>query len=47
MMEAAMAQDNENRPQPIEVHADHPFIFAIQHVPTGECLFLGRVTDPR
>ncbi|HXC01332.1 MAG TPA: serpin family protein [Opitutaceae bacterium] len=34
-------------PQPIEVRVDHPFIFAIQHVPTGECLFLGRVTDPR
>jgi serpin B len=45
MMETAMA--NENRPEPIEVHVDHPFIFAIQHVPTGECLFLGRVTDPR
>jgi serpin B len=47
MMEMATAQPNEFRPQPIEVHADHPFIFAIQHVPTGECLFLGRVTDPR
>jgi serpin B len=32
---------------PIEVRVDHPFIFAIQHVPSGECLFLGRVTDPR
>jgi serpin B len=47
MMEAAMAMQDQNRPQPIEVHADHPFIFAIQHVPSGECLFLGRVTDPR
>jgi serpin B len=36
-----------NPPKPIEVHVDHPFIFAIQHVPSGECLFLGRVTDPR
>jgi serpin B len=45
MMETAMA--SENRPEPIEVHVDHPFIFAIQHVPSGECLFLGRVTDPR
>jgi len=47
MMEAAMAMQDENRPQPVEVHVDHPFIFAIQHVPSGECLFLGRVTDPR
>jgi serpin B len=34
-------------PRPIEVHADHPFLFAIQHVPSGACLFLGRVVDPR
>jgi serpin B len=47
MMEAATAMYEPNRPQPIEVHVDHPFLFAIQHVPSGECLFLGRVTDPR
>jgi serpin B len=47
MMSAARAMQDENRPQPIEVHVDHPFIFAIQHVPSGECLFLGRVADPR
>jgi serpin B len=47
MMTAAMAMQDENRPQPIEVHVDHPFIFAIQHLPSGECLFLGRVADPR
>jgi serpin B len=35
------------RPPPPEVKVDHPFIFAIQHVPSGACLFLGRVTDPR
>ena len=35
------------KPKPVEVHVDHPFIFAIQHVPSGACLFLGRVTDPR
>jgi serpin B len=34
-------------PPPIEVKADCPFVYAIQHVPTGVCLFLGRVTDPR
>jgi serine protease inhibitor len=33
--------------KPPEVRVDHPFIFAIQHVPSGACLFLGRVTDPR
>jgi serpin B len=35
------------RPEPIEVKVDRPFIYAIQHVPSGTCLFLGRVTDPR
>lgn len=34
-------------PEPIEVRVDRPFLFAIQHRPTGLCLFLGRVTDPR
>jgi len=32
---------------PPEVRVDHPFIFAIQHVGSGACLFLGRVSDPR
>jgi serpin B len=35
------------KPKPIEVRVDRPFFFAIQHVPSGACLFLGRVTDPR
>jgi serpin B len=35
------------QPKPIEVHVDHPFIFAIQHPPSGACLLLGRVADPR
>ena len=35
------------KPEPIEVNVDHPFIYAIQHVPSGTCLFIGRVTDPR
>src|SRR6059058_942449 len=34
-------------PAPIEVKVDRPFVYAIQHVPSGVCLFLGRVTDPR
>jgi serpin B len=28
------------------VKADRPFLFMIQHVATGTCLFLGRVNDP-
>jgi serpin B len=35
------------RPEPIEVKVDRPFLYAIQHVPSGACLFIGRVTDPR
>jgi leukocyte elastase inhibitor len=35
------------KPKPIEVRVDRPFVYAIQHVPSGVCLFLGRVTDPR
>jgi len=34
-------------PPPVEVKIDRPFVYAIQHVPSGVCLFLGRVTDPR
>ncbi len=34
-------------PPPIEVKVDRPFLYAIQHIPSGVCLFLGRVTDPR
>jgi len=45
VMARAMAMIQE--PQPIEVRVDHPFLFAIQHRPSGACLFLGRVTDPR
>jgi serpin B len=35
------------KPPPIEVKVDRPFVYAIQHVASGVCLFLGRVTDPR
>ena len=34
------------KPPPIEVKVDRPFVYAIQHIPSGVCLFLGRVTDP-
>jgi serpin B len=32
---------------PIEIRVDRPFLFAIQDVASGTCLFLGRLTDPR
>ena len=32
---------------PVDVHVDHPFLFAIQHRASGACLFLGQLTDPR
>ena len=32
---------------PIYVHVDRPFLFAIQHRPSGTLLFFGRVVDPR
>src|SRR6266496_18930 len=46
---AMMAGTALGSPPPplIEVKVDHPFVYAIQHVPSGVCLFLGRVTDPR
>ncbi len=31
---------------PLEVRVNHPFLFAIQHVSSGACLFFGRVTNP-
>jgi serpin B len=34
------------KPPPIEVKVDRPFVYAIQHVPSSVCLFLGRVTNP-
>jgi serpin B len=44
MMRATAAR--EPGPEPIEVRIDRPFLFAIQHRPTGACLFLGRLTNP-
>lgn len=37
----------EKPKEPIRVRVDRPFLYAIQHVPSGACLFIGRVTDPR
>lgn len=33
--------------EPLDIRVDRPFLFAVQHVASGACLFLGRVTDPR
>ena len=33
-------------PEPFELRLDRPFLWAIEHRPTGTLLFLGRVTDP-
>jgi len=35
------------KPKPVVVRIDRPFVFAIQHRTSGACLFLGQVTDPR
>ncbi len=45
MFDAMAAQEVPE--QPVAVHVDHPFFFAIQHRATGACLFLGTVSDPR
>jgi len=37
----------EKPKEPIHVKVDRPFFYAIQHGPSGACLFFGRVTDPR
>lgn len=34
-------------PEAVLVRVDRPFLFAVQHVDSGACLFLGRMTDPR
>ncbi|MBI2510887.1 MAG: serpin family protein [Opitutae bacterium] len=47
MMMFAGSATPRDEPPPVEVRADRPFLFAIQHVDSGACLFLGRVTDPR
>jgi serpin B len=37
----------EKPTEPIHVKVDRPFLYAIQHVPSRACLFIGRVTDSR
>ena len=43
----ARATGMRNPTKPLEVKIDRPFVYAIQHIPSGTCLFVGRVTDPR
>lgn len=43
----SMATSAMPRTEPIEVKVDRPFLYLIQHAPSGVCLFIGRVTDPR
>ena len=45
MME--LSARSEKPKEPIYVKVDRPFLYAIQHVSSGVCLFLGRVADPR
>lgn len=35
------------KPKPIVVQVDRPFLLAIQHRTSGTCLFLGQIADPR
>jgi serpin B len=34
-------------PEPVTVRVDRPFFYAIQHLPSRTCLFVGHITDPR
>jgi serpin B len=42
----AMRGAGRPREPEIEFVADHPFLFAIRHEPSGAILFLGRLSDP-
>ena len=33
-------------PEPISMTVDKPFLYFIRHLPTGNCLFMGRVVNP-
>jgi serpin B len=45
-MGAGWGDSTPTEPPP-DIRVDRPFLFAIQHVSSGACLFLGRVADPR
>ena len=42
----ALAAAGAASPGSLEFRADHPFLFALRHAPSGLILFLGRVADP-
>lgn len=37
----------QNPEEPINFHADHPFLYYIIHQPSGTILFMGRVDEPK
>lgn len=47
----AMVSAVLGHPEPVPaqsvVRVDRPFAFALQHIPSSACLFIGRITDPR
>jgi serpin B len=45
-MEAGSAMVVPEHKKPKVFHADHPFLFAIEYLPTSTLLFLGRVAQP-
>jgi serpin B len=45
MMRSLSVRPSEE--SPLEIRIDRPFLFAVQHVASGTCLFLGRLVDPR
>jgi len=47
MVMIAFGSIEGKKPEPVVMKVDRPFLFAIQHVSSGACLFLGRITDPR
>lgn len=47
MVTASAMEETPEPPKSIEMEVDRPLICAIQPVPSGACLFIGRVTDPR
>jgi len=46
MKETSSPLFGDDEPQPEIFHADHPFMFVIQHKGTGSILFMGRINDP-
>jgi hypothetical protein len=43
---AVVMRESAGPGEPVTLHVDRPFLFALRDVPTGAVLFLGRVGDP-